>query len=99
VTRPSPQHEESARERANDTIRPLVALLHRHAGNLGRDADAARVRTSVGALLRAVDRGEDVHAQARTVQAHLGRLDPGSVTSLMRRTMRSLQAELGLVRR
>ena len=78
----------------DDGVRRLIAQLDRHAGLLGRDADAARLRTSVRALSQAVGRGDDPTSTVRTVEAHLSRMAPGGVTSVLRQTMRSLRAEV-----
>ena len=77
-----------------DAVRQLVGQLERYAGRLGQDAQSVRVRTSLRALARAVDNGDDPLSTCRTVQAHLTRLSPGGVTPLLRQTMRNLRAEL-----
>ncbi len=81
---------------ADNAVRRLVGELERYAGWLGKDAQSARLRTSVRGLARAVDNGDDPLSTFRMVQAHLSRLSAGGVTPLLRRTMRNLRAEIGV---
>ena len=83
---------------ACDAVRQLVGQLERYAGRLGQDVQSVRVRTSLRALARAFDNGDDPLGTCRTAQAHLARLSPGGVTPLLRQTMRNLRAELGAAR-
>ena len=70
-------HMAEAVEPNGDAVRQLVGELERYAGWLGRDAQAARIRTSVRGLARAVNKGEDPVNSFRMVQAHLNRWGSG----------------------
>jgi len=79
---------------AESSVPQRVAELQRYAGWLGNNPDAARLRTSVGGLARALQNGDDLLNPLRRVQAHLDRLTAGGVTPLLRRSMRILRVEL-----
>ena len=78
-----------------DAVRRLVAELERYAGWLGKDAQSARLRTSVRSVVRAVANGDDPLNALRIAQAHVGRLSPGWVTPLLRQSIRNLRSTLG----
>jgi hypothetical protein len=69
-----------------EPLASLFVTLRRYAGWLDRGRPSATVRSSVDALVTAVDAGEDTSQLVQTLEDDIARLPSGGVRKMLRTT-------------
>lgn len=87
---------ESAGQQARDADerRRLASDMQRYAGWLSKNHVSAAVRAGVAELGVAMDRGRDASLELITLGTDIGRLPSGDVRTMLKKTLKKLQAAL-----